>query len=58
MTEEDLKKAIIKDHDRKNNGWFGYNNCNRQIPILFEYNFDEKKLFFKIKTASELMILE
>ena len=42
MTEEDLKKAIIKDHDRKNNGWFRYNNCNRQIPILFEYNFDEK----------------
>ena len=47
MTEEDLKKAIIKDHERKNNGWFGYNNCNRQIPILFEYNFEENKLFSK-----------
>ena len=45
MPEEKLKKAIIADHNNKDKRWFGYDNCNRRIPIMFDYYFDESKLF-------------
>ena len=45
MNEVELKKAIVNDHNRKDYSWFGYNNCTKRIPVLFEYNFKEDKLF-------------
>ena len=40
----DLKKMVIADYKRKEHAWLGYSNCNRRIPILFEYQFDENKI--------------
>ncbi len=45
MSEEELKKLIVSDHNKKDNRWFGYNDSNKRIPIMFEYNFNENKLF-------------
>ena len=45
MTEEEIKAAVIRDHNNKDYSWFGYNDCNRRIPVLFEYNFKADKLF-------------
>ena len=45
MEEDKLKECIKRDHTNKDNSWYGYHNCNRRIPIMFDRNYDDNLLF-------------